>query len=70
MKVVRIKQCKFEKRKREAKVYCFHKKGGCVIKLNRFFLNLIKFSMKCHKPKYFCMIFHLLKYCQNQNLRF
>ena len=27
-------------------------------------------SIKCDKPKYFHMIFHLLKYYQDQNLQF
>ena len=33
-------------------------------------LQQSKFSMKGHKPKYFRMIFHQIKYYQNQNLRF
>ena len=27
----------------------------------------IKICMKCHKPKYFCTISHIIKYYENQN---
>ena len=33
-------------------------------------LQQSKFFIKCHKSKYFCMIFHPIKYYQNQNLNF
>ena len=29
-----------------------------------------KYCVKCHKPRYFYMVFHLLKYYQDQNLQF
>ena len=39
------------------------------IEINMLPLDQQKFYMKCHKLKYIRRIFHLLKYCQNQNLQ-
>ena len=42
--------------------------GFIILNLFANVLDQLKFYMKCHKSKYFRVIFHLLKHYQDQNL--